>query len=282
VTDLRPLRDSSLNPRTRELLRAGLFDKPEPRAIERVAAALGLVAGISTTTAGAAGAAGAAGGSTVIGAAGAGLTAGSPTIGVAVIAKWLAVGALSGTVVAGGSALVQRKFEAPASTTATPVVVNEPGGPGVKPSRAHAPELGEIREEPSPAGPLPAGGTLSEGVAAGEERRSPSTNPEIVRLAPSAAFPSDPKGVLARELAHIDRARAALAARDPTRVLAELSRYDEVRSTGTFEQEALVLRIDALVLLGERKRASELARGYLVRFPKDAHAARLGELAAEP
>jgi hypothetical protein len=86
-------------------------------------------------------------------------------------------------------------------------------------------------------------------------------------------------GPLTLELERIDRARAAVAAGAPERALDELSLYERVRTTGTLDREARVLRIDALLMLGRRDEARHLARGYLERFPKDAHATRLRELA---
>jgi hypothetical protein len=62
--------------------------------------------------------------------------------------------------------------------------------------------------------------------------------------------------------------------------MAELDRYDGVSETRILDREARLLRIDALVLNGQRQRAAELAREYLRRFPNDPHSARLRKLIA--
>jgi len=86
-------------------------------------------------------------------------------------------------------------------------------------------------------------------------------------------------GALAREVERIDQARAAVAAGAGERALAELERYARERETGVLDREAWLLRIDASLLLGQGARAGELARGYLARFPRDAHEARLRAIA---
>jgi hypothetical protein len=85
-------------------------------------------------------------------------------------------------------------------------------------------------------------------------------------------------GALAHEVELIDLARAAVAAGAGERALVELARYDRERETGVLDREAWLTRIDAVLLLGQGARAGELARGYLQRFPKDAHETRLREI----
>ena len=124
-------------------------------------------------------------------------------------------------------------------------------------------------------------GTAGPGVALGAAQRSPPlTLPPKSRTAPTSNDGAGERsGPLTIELERIDGARAALASGAAERALTELSEYERIRSTGTLDREAWILRIDALLALGKRGEARELARGYLERFPKDAHATRLRELA---
>jgi hypothetical protein len=267
VTEFRPLLESSANPRTRELLRAGLAERPSARAVERTAAALGAGVALTTSTASAA----------VFGGTAASAAGGSSAVGALALAKWLAVGALSGTVVAGGAALVQHSFdESESAAHATPAAAREAAGDARRVSGAGtAPE----RKTDQPFG-------AASGTAPGEDdelvpQRSPNPLPPstVPSSAGSGALVAD--GPLTLELAHIDRARAALARGEAERALGELSAYRAIRTTGTLDREAWILRIDALLLLGKRDEARELARSYLERFPRDAHATRLGELSGD-
>jgi hypothetical protein len=267
VTDLRPLLESSPNPATRSLLRTALSDRPPAHARERMAMALGLTTGLAAK------AAGAAGGAAVVSGGSTALTA----FGVTAIAKWFAVGAVSGTLVAGGSALVQRELsdstprERTESTVAPAVETprsraGEPV-PGVTPAPGREPDSS------------PSGGTARPGADRGVLSLSPAPDLPRPSGAPSSAVSRDAAGPLTLELERIEAARAALVARDGKQALSELALYAKVRSTGTLDREARILRIDALLLLGQVGEARELARGYLERFPKDAHTTRLRELA---
>jgi hypothetical protein len=258
VTNLRPLLETSPNPRTRILLRAGLTDRPSAHSAKRVAAALGLSIGLSTKVAG--GAALASAGS-------------ASALGPAVIVKLFTVGALSGLVVAGGSVAVRHGL----------------GGS----ESAHESENGVDSAMQSPmvsgnasglgAQTPPAGGTVPSGAVPNANQGSPSTpssrGPSGTTSEDPASEAAEREGALSRELAPIDRARAALAAGAPEQTLSELSEYEKVRSTGTLDREAWVLRVEAFVRLGKRSEARELATRYLERFPKDAHATRLREIA---
>lgn len=266
MTDFRPLLESSANPRTRELLRAGLAERPSTRAVERTAAALGVGVALSTSTAGAA----------VLGGSAASAAGGASAIGALSIAKWLAVGAFSGTLVAGGAALFQRGAGGQHETSArTTVAKHEAVGDGRRVS--NAPQA--LRATIPP--PIAASGTAASGDGSGVAQRSPALNPSLEIPAPSGSGASVVNSALSLELSHIDRARAALASGAAERTLEELARYRAIRTTGTLDREAWILRIDALLVLGRRSEAVELARGYLERFPRDAHATRLHELSGD-
>jgi hypothetical protein len=274
VTEIRRLFESSPNPATRALLRAGLGERPPVRAVERTATALGVGVALSASTAGAS-----ALGSTALSAGGA------SAIGALSLVKWLAVGALSGTVVAGGTTLVRGTLEsAPPAAARHAAATPRESPPGVPPFAANerAGDAASVRGASSPFGA--GSGTVRPGVALDVAQRSPQNqNPDPAR---ATATPSrGDQGVsleraspLSVEVTAIDRARASLAAGAAARALSELAEYDRIRATGTLDREAWILRIDALVAVGRRHEAEALARSYLERFPRDAHTVRLREL----
>lgn len=107
------------------------------------------------------------------------------------------------------------------------------------------------------------------------------TPPEV----PTAAFPAreartvaSPPGrssALSDEVAALQVARTALADRDPNAALAALDRYKNRFAGGRLGPEATVLRIEALVLRGDRAQASALADRFESSNPKSPYAERI-------
>ncbi|HEX6275444.1 MAG TPA: hypothetical protein VFZ53_20530 [Polyangiaceae bacterium] len=274
MTEIRRLFETSPNPATRALLRAGLGERPPTRALERTAAALGVGVTLSAGTAGA----------TALGGTAVAAAAGASAVGAVTIAKWLAIGALSGTVVAGGTTLVRRELESvpPAGARRAPATAIQ-SAPGVSPLAANE-RAGDL--DPARAASPPFGaesGTARPGTDLDVIQRSPpnqNPHPERATTPPAGDDVSlERRSPLSVEVAAVDRARAFLASGAPERALSELAEYDRIRATGTLDRETWILRIDALVALGKRREAEALARSYLERFPRDAHATRLRELA---
>jgi hypothetical protein len=79
----------------------------------------------------------------------------------------------------------------------------------------------------------------------------------------------------------LDRARRQLEQRDGQAALAELDRYQAARSTHLLQTEATVLRIEALLQLGNRREAARLARLVLAQHPADRLAERMRAIAEE-
>ncbi|HXJ18803.1 MAG TPA: hypothetical protein VMT03_01115 [Polyangia bacterium] len=114
-----------------------------------------------------------------------------------------------------------------------------------------------------------------------------------VAVAPVVPVPDDPSAhaarrarvepavPLARELASIDGARAALARGDTSDAIARLDGYARAYPRGRLDQEAEVLRIDALSQSGRAEAARAHAREFLRRHPNSVLAAhvrtRLGD-----
>lgn len=263
MKDFDRLVQTSPNPLTRELLGAGLDDAPTPSAAPRIAAALGLSAGVAGASAPALAASGLGSGA---------LAGGSSPLGVAVVVKWLGMGLLAGTVVSGGAALVRRNE----SVSRRPPIVESA-------ETAHGrakPERGERQSaETSPAAVAQA--TRPASTAPHATQSTPRSVPAAPAARAAVGTLPDQASALAHEVARIDEARVALRGGDAPRTLAALTRYDEERQTGVLDREAAVLRIEALRLDGKAREAEVHARRYLERFPSDAHSASLRELLRE-
>jgi len=83
---------------------------------------------------------------------------------------------------------------------------------------------------------------------------------------------------LEREVAQLDHARAALSAGQPVQALRELDTYRAQTPKGVLAAESVVLRVKALLALGQRRAAEAAARPMLVNAPHSRHAERLREL----
>ena len=279
MNELKPLLESSPNPATRSLLRAALPDKPPSDARRRTAITLGVVttAAVAATSGGATAAAA---GTSIAGLS----TASSASTGMAIAAaKWLAGGLVMGSLVSGGAALVgdpsSRSTSVSSVTTSAEASVPRASGIEGRASHALAPaQPARVERAHSEPDRKPASSTA-------EKSSSPNA-----RTTPRATANSGPQAALApipssaatrglgREVALIDAARRAVARGDANGAMSQLDRYSKVRETQILDREARLLRIDVLVLRGERERAAVLAREYLRQLPNDPHSGRLRKL----
>lgn len=104
--------------------------------------------------------------------------------------------------------------------------------------------------------------------------------PERPSASPSEAPPVAPKASgsttrVADEVAMLDRAKARLAANDPAEALAILAEYGRAFPRPVLYEEALALRVEALVRQGRRAEAEALARPFLEKSPSSPVAARV-------
>lgn len=104
--------------------------------------------------------------------------------------------------------------------------------------------------------------------------------PERPSASPSEAPPVAPKASgsttrVADEVAMLDRAKARLAANDPAEALAILAEYGHAFPRPVLYEEALALRVEALVRQGRRAEAEALARPFLEKSPSSPVAARV-------
>ncbi len=87
---------------------------------------------------------------------------------------------------------------------------------------------------------------------------------------------------LERELLLIERARNSVAAGQPLVALQALDAYRSQARRGTLRAESLVLRVRALLALGQRTAAERHAVPFIQTNPESQHAARLRELLGIP
>jgi hypothetical protein len=97
----------------------------------------------------------------------------------------------------------------------------------------------------------------------------PSAPPADVAPAPASAGEGavTASGSLRDEIALIDSARWALAARMPDRALDLLRRYGDRFPRGTLAPESIALRIEALEQGGRHREAAAAARRFRAAYP---------------
>ena len=104
-----------------------------------------------------------------------------------------------------------------------------------------------------------------------EPAKEPVGAPSVSGGSPSVAdfgAKSSAASSLRAETSKLDRARSAIAAGNPRTGLAELDRYDAAFPHGALAPEAALLRIKALVSLGDLAHARELARAFATAHPR--------------
>ena len=238
------------------LLSAAREERPENAALQRTLTAVGIGAAL-TTGAGAAAAAGAAPtavASGALGGAALGTAKGVATSTLAIVVKWLSIGAVTGLLASTaayevGSALTPRPPPEAPSASASPVLLAPPSLPRVSTAVEDLPEI------PRPPAVVSA--------------------PSAVAPAPVASQAGADSGLpLSAEVAALDDARQALSAGSAARVLDLLSDYETRFPGARMLPEALYLRLEAFTLKGDRSDAEAVARRILRIYPSSPHAAR--------
>jgi hypothetical protein len=202
------------------------------------------------------------------------------------VSKALATGGLAGVVTMGAFATARHFASTP--NQMRPVSSVAPASPGNPASsattRATTTDLPRRKVAMLPE---------QRGRRAAESARVPSpseaevtTRPEVPEALPmptlepvaQQASPPAPLSSLPEETAQLDRVRAALNHGQFTTAWAELDRYHALFPRGTLGPESTVLRIEALVLAGDRTRARDLARSFMATHPNSPHLGRLRTL----
>lgn len=260
MNDPKRLLDEAPGTLARQLMASSSEDAPPLSAKERArsalfAGAVGLSAAAVATQSSASTAAGTA---VLPAASSAGASAG---IGTYALAKWTGIAALA-LAGSGGAAYLVSDHSATLPPDARPAVPHvkppvvpvetTPSSPPLEPSDPAA--------APPPAAPPPAVSDPPRLEAASPQRS----------LAP--APPSS--GALSDEIAAMDAARHGLARSDRT----ALDRYLATYPRGVFREQALAMRIRALLRAGQGKQARAEARAFLRAYPKSAEAKALVRL----
>lgn len=251
--DFQRLIDGSLDARVRQVLGAGLDDRPSPERIRSAAAALGLSAGTAAL----------AQASAPVGAAAA---AAKPGMALVVL-KWLGIGALLGGVTATASVAV---LSPGGTTTAARHAVTPARVVAQAPAR-HTRTVVAAKTPDENAAPEPARADVESAEPAPS---SSAAAPE----ASVAGFDAAPADTLHEEIALLDQARHALRAGDAAAALSALDHYQAAASKHALATEALLLRVRALVKAGRGSEADALGRSYIARHPHDGYAERIRHL----
>lgn len=282
----------------RSLLASASRDVGSARLLKQTLSAAGVaaVSAAATTIAGSASAAGSAGAS---GAGVAGAAAKAETIA---LLKWILGGALAGVTTIGAYEYArpgeEARGSAPAPAVDIPAMRAPEAGRGARAGDAaileeEAANDAEPASEPQRAPRIEPirGPAISQPAAAGTDARAPEASAEPppaantpLEAAVASAAPAAPPRAspLTAEIASLDRARRAISARDAARALRELDRHGAEFPAGVLGPEATVLRIEALVLAGQRASARALADALLKSPANAAHATRVESLLRRP
>jgi hypothetical protein len=260
MTNIERLLDDSPNSRTRALLLAGCSEVPPARFSQQLLASLGAATAVGAATSGVAASlsTGTKVGGFISGAASSSVAA--PSLAL-MAAKWVAVGVLGGGILAAGTEAAFAPRAVPSrAPRVTKIGEMNPVAPNVNiaPQRTVAPVAPVVSSPPS----------------ASSARAPHATAPAVASETRS--------GALRNEVAIIDRVRRALASGNTSLALSELDGFARTSTTGVFDREARVLRIQSLRDAGDVAGARKLADQYLLDFPGDAHAVRLRAQDASP
>ncbi len=172
---------------------------------------------------------------------------------VGLIVKWIGIGAVLGLGAAGAVKVGKLTLSRP--TAPAPIPMSAPAI-GVRPEPVAQPSV--------TVPPLP-----TEPRAARSVDRTP-------RIASATFAPAD--DTLDREVRLLDTARSALARGDTASALGALDRRDREFPGGALGPEALVIRVQVQLALGNRAAAEAAARRLLAKNPDSAQARTLRTL----
>lgn len=125
---------------------------------------------------------------------------------------------------------------------------------------------------PAPVVPVPAAPSAALPAAAGVAPDAASPSPE-----PTVRARARPKSDIRDEIRLVDQARSSLRSGSAERAVTLLDQYVQRYPRGAFRQEVAVLRVEAFERLGERRRASALAREFLNQHPESPHSERVSK-----
>ncbi len=240
------------------LIAAARREEPDPRAEQRLLSALG-VGAVASAALGTAIA-------THATAKAAGAASQGGTLGAVLIAKWFFVGVVGSGAVLGvgtvGTELVGKsKAPVAAITEIAPPVEPRPAPTRVE---SLAPQTASSEDVPAAAPPRVS---------------SPVLTPS---LAPAASSAPEAASLLRAEVASIAAVREALARGDGQGAWQRLDVHDRTFPQAKLGPEASMLRLEALLAMGQHAEARRRARASLDANPTGPWAPRLREIAGDP
>ncbi len=239
------------------LLRSAHEDRPSPGSRQRALAALGVGAGVLGA------------GATATAA----VSTASPALKAAAslgLLKWIGVGIAGGALVIGAARVAHSVTPQPTPVAAT--AFDQSARSQAAPSRSPAGNPPSVPAETTKEPVFEEIVTPSAVAAPAASAAAP------VAEAPRMRTPLPASSALADEIAALDGAREALASGDAPRALRALDARDRAFPHGALGPEAMVLRIEALALRGDRAAATRLAEAFLAASPRSAHASRIRTL----
>ena len=273
MSELRPILGDDPTEDEKRILRSARLDVPPRSGRGRTVAAMGLAAALAT--AGTSGASAA-------------------SAGAGFMVKWMAIGALGGTIAlgaSGGLTPLVRGFERGGAPAGAPL----PARPARRLPRRAVPEVltatqaldetplapdgvAEGARAPAPSGAAPAAPAARPAPAAPHSRAAePSTAPATMSANPAIAPPAG-DATLAAEVDALDEARRALASENTEEAGRILDVYDRRFPRRRLGPEATVLRIEVLVAQGQLGQAAQLGDELLASQPEGAYAQHVRSL----
>jgi TolA-binding protein len=235
-----PSRGESVDVR-KALIDSAKHDAPSARSVNKARTAVMIAAAGAATTAGAA------------------TAAAASAVRLATIFKWMGIGVVSGLMVVGAAQVTKSRVSwqqpaLPSATTSSPRL--DP--PAATVSIAPAPD--KSAESRPTAAPRP-GAAPPPSIAPAEQ-----AEPEPVVEPPPPVASAAPR--LAEEVDAMERARGAVARGQAAEAMAALDRYDREFPRGRMGHEAAYLRMQALILQGNRAAAQQMAESFLRANPQ--------------
>jgi len=258
-----------------ELLRSCRKDTPSVGAASKTLLALGLTAPH---------------------AAAAGLT--GAAVGARSLALWSVVKGVGIGLLVGGAIMTVAVRPTPSHTKAPVFLVPAPASGHVPSLPGHSAARADNSEAPSASPTVRAAGPSAIAPAPARRADSPvldadTSNGSALAALPSgvAAFATEPtskastgpsEASIADQVETIDRARRALQGGRASEALGLATVYTQRWPNGSLQLEAVIVRVEAELALGERAAAERDARGVIRALPGSRYAARLRQLFSPP
>ncbi|HEY5961869.1 MAG TPA: tetratricopeptide repeat protein [Polyangiaceae bacterium] len=177
-----------------------------------------------------------------------------------------------------GTILLSTSLVVGASTPIEPTQATERTNPVLTPTAAKAKAPSREPSAPAAAPTTTASvPSVENGVAPTNDAAATPTRSSTTKLGTSTRGGAG----LREEIVLLDQARTALRQGQASRTLAAVDQYRSSFPRGAFDQEAAVLRVEALQSLGNRTRAVAEANAFLARNPNSPHGDRVRRVLAQ-